>query len=98
MEVEQGADQQGYVCYLHTTLKHTDGQFITDPREQADLLARTFEKKCKLPEATKAIVFEAPIAELSDFVLVRTRWVLKVLKAIDVDNATGPDLLSGRIL
>ena len=77
--------------YRH--LKTPMGQLVSDPREQADLFARAFEKKCKLPEATKPIVFETPIAEPSDFVLVRTRWVLKFLKAIDVDKATGLDLL-----
>ena len=34
---------------------------------------------------------------MSDFYLVRCRWVSRIIKALNVDKASGPDLLPIRV-
>lgn len=51
-----------------------------------------------LPDKHVEVEVGNPNVELPVFLMLRERWAKRILKAIDSDSATGPDLLPGRIL
>ena len=77
-----------------------DGQkWIQDSKDKADLFARTFDAKAKLPqEAVDCPFFGQPDAELDEMVCMRSRYILRLLATLDVSKATGPDRIPASIL
>ena len=77
-----------------------DGEvWINGSKEKADLFAKNFSEKSKLPdEFGDCIYVGRPDFELDDFVALRTRYTKKLLSKLDVNKATGPDLISAEIL
>ena len=68
------------------------------PIDKANRLAATFLKKCSLPPGTWRPVREASRhLAMPDFHLIRSRWVSRIMKALDVDKSCGPDLIPIRI-
>ena len=81
-------------------LKGPDGQWVLDPKSKADLLATTFESKCQLPPAPppeQRPQREHPPPKMPEFTLIRSRWVLRILKALKEGKASGPDGIPVRI-
>ena len=79
-------------------LKTADGSYVLDPEAKANLLADSFAAKCVLPPESFRVHIDAPEVHLSYFTLIRTRWTLAALRAINDDKATGPDCIPGRVL
>ena len=81
-------------------LRDSKGAWIVDPREKAQHLSDAFAAKCALPPPPDDPTFSVtePAVELSGFLVIRSRWVRRILKAINPAKATGPDGLPGRIL
>ncbi len=77
-------------------LKARDGKWVLDPEGKADLLAQTFQEKSKLPTSQAQLPAEQGHCLMPQFHLVRTRWVLKIMKALKTDKASGPDKLPAR--
>ena len=75
-------------------------EWAKDPVAKATLLAETFASKARLPDtATNAFSgIESADTALNGFLRLRVRSVLKILKALDEDSGTGPDLLPALIL
>ena len=84
-------------CSTIPPLKARNGKWILDPEGKADLLAQTFQDKSRLPEGHGKPPIEQGQCKMSAFHLIRTRWVLKILKALKVDKASGPDRIPVRI-
>ena len=82
------------------SLKDPDGNWIHDGRGKANLLAQVFTSKFALPDPVEArtATVEAPTTKMTNFVVVRERWVLKELLGLREDQATGTDELPARIL
>ena len=81
-------------------LKGPDGQWVLDPKSKADLLATTFESKCQLPPPPppeRRPQREHPPPKMPEFTLIRSRWVLRILKALKEGKASGPDGIPVRI-
>ena len=82
-------------------LKTSDGKWVLQPGEKADLLARTFREKSQLPpiaEETPAdLQSDAGPVLMSEFLVIRKRWVLQILNELVVGKASGPDNLPVRI-
>ena len=73
--------------------------WINDSAGKANLLAKTFCEKSELPaEAVDCPFFGFPDAEFDDFIALRTRSMLKLLKEIIATKATGPDRIPAIIL
>ena len=78
------------------SLKDDLGQWILDPAEKANLLTRKFEAKCVLPprpavEHDHDDNDDAFVPLMPEFFLIRTRWVLKIIKKLQDNKASGPD-------
>ena len=82
------------------SLKNAEDKWIHDGRGKADLLANSFASKFVLPDPVEESVDDiaAPSAMMSDFVLVRERWVRRELLSLRANQATGMDELPARIL
>ena len=82
------------------SLKNAEDKWIHDGRGKADLLANSFASKFVLPDPVeeRADDIAAPSAMMSDFVLVRERWVRRELFSLRANQATGMDELPARIL
>ena len=78
-------------------LKDTQGKWVLDPAGKANLLATTFQCKSKLPPGIDRQPCSSRDPLMSDFQLIRSRWVLRILKALKVGKASGPDGLPVRI-
>ena len=78
-------------------LKGTDGTWILDPTDKANLLATTFQKKSQLPDRKHDVLHAEVEPLMSSFHLVRARWARKILRALKVDKASGPDMIPVRI-
>ena len=78
-------------------LKDRNGNWILRRDAKADLLADTFNRKCVLPPGSWRPNPEESRHAMSSLLLVRARWVLQIIRALDVDKASGPDLLPIRI-
>ena len=75
------------------------GNWVLDPVGKANLLERTFASKCKLPCAEVNEFSALSLPFFTDgFLRIRCRDVLRVLKNLKEDSATGPDLLAACFL
>ena len=80
------------------SLKDESGMWVLDPKDKANLLARKFQSKCILPpRPDSADEFCAVSPLMSEFCLLRTRWVLKVINSLKDGKASGPDKLPVRL-
>ena len=82
------------------SLRDQNGKWVHDGHGKADLFAKALSSKFVLPDAIEELPAsnEAPPVKMSDFVLIRERWVLKELNKLREDQATGMDGLPARIL
>ena len=76
------------------------GGWIKEPDAKATSLSATFATKSCLPDpqANEFSHVHPPSATLHKFLRIRRRDVLKILKALDVSSATGPDGLPAFLL
>jgi hypothetical protein len=81
-------------------LKCTDGGWVHEPADKADLLAITFGSKNVLPQlVTNDYTDLGPKARgQKELSLLTVEVVIKTLAALDERSGTGPDLLPARIL
>ena len=82
------------------SLREQGGDWIHDGKSKADLLAHSFSSKYTLPDEIEEEDEEMvePSTKMSNFVLVRERWVVRELEHLREDQATGPDGLPAVIL
>ena len=74
-------------------------KWLHDPKEKADLFARTFAKKAELPqEACDTPFFGVPTDEMNEFICLRSRTTMKLFKSLNEAKATGPDKIPAAIL
>ena len=57
-----------------------------------------FAEKCVLPPERWQSHIGQAACQLTDFILIRQRWTLAALRGINVDKATGPDFVPGKVL
>ena len=78
----------------------TDGGWVKEPIAKASTLSTTFASKCRLPDpqVNEFSYIHQAQATLQRFLCIRRRDVLKILKALDVTSATGPDGLPAILL
>ena len=82
-------------------LQGADGEWARLPKEKTDLLAKRFASKFTLPDIVQneySDIGPKSSCEHSGFFPNRARLVMKLLTNVKNDSATGPDLLSTRIL
>ena len=83
------------------SLQRSDGSWARLPRERAELLSDTFVRKSRLPEVSENDYTDA-FADFptppDTFLRIRQRQVLRALKKLKVDTATGPDGIAARVL
>ena len=73
--------------------------WVNTSKDKADLFAKTFSAKTALPpEAVDCPYFGEPDTELSEFVVLRSRYTAKLFKELDESKATGPDQIPASIL
>lgn len=83
------------------SLKRSDESWARSGREKAELLSDTFVRKSRLPESVTNAHTEAypNFPQPTDgFLRVRRRQVLRILKKMKVDSATGLDGIAARVL
>ena len=83
-------------CTSIPPLKARDGSWCLNPTDKANLLASTFQGKCHLPPGDwrpGRRCEESQHSQMSDFCLIRCRWAAKIIKALDANKSSGPDLL-----
>ena len=85
------------------SLRDENGEWVHDPVHKADMFADMLSKKFVLPAESHDDNFESHsdddfVLKMSGFVFVRERWVLRELKRLRVDQATGPDDIPTRLL
>ena len=76
-----------------------NGKWISDAKEKADVFARTFESKAKLPDELVDTPFlgnETNGPEV--FMVFRSRSAKRLFKTLDEKKATGGDMISAAIL
>ena len=79
-------------------LRDAQGNWVLDAESKADLFGKTFDAKSRLPEKRQPWNPAQRATIQAPFFLLRRKSTLKILKDIDIEKATGPDLLPGRIL
>ena len=82
-------------------LQSEDGKWALTSQSKANLLASTFSKKFSLPgEIINEYSTIEPNSHFmqSGFLPIRLRSVLKILKNLELDSSSGPDLIATRIL
>ena len=81
-------------------LKACEGRWIHEAREKADAVADMLSSKFVLPADLHPEVISprATSPQMCGFILIRERWVRRELKALRVDQATGPDEIPARLL
>ena len=81
-------------------LRNPAGEWVHDGQGKAELFAKALSSKFVLPDAVEGDpdLNETPSTMMSDFVLIRERWVLRELSKLREDQATGLDGLPARIL
>ena len=85
-------------CSSIPPLRHGN-EWIDDSKAKADLFARTFQEKSKLPDDyVDCIYVGRPDFDLGDVFALRTRYTRKMFKKLDINKATGPDHISAEIL
>ena len=76
-----------------------DTTWVNDAKGKADLFARTFAGKAKIPEEkVDTPFFGRPDVEMDTVVTIRSRYTAKLFKTLKVDKATGHDKISAAIL
>ena len=88
---------------LTSALKTSEGVWVHEPQQKAQLFADTFSKKFVLPPEASPLLNSAdlhtdPVSVMNEHVPIRSRWTAKILKSLRHDQATGPDKLPSRIL
>ena len=74
------------------------GAWLRGRKAKADCLAATFHSKCMLPDRVgDPDVHEAAVV-MNDFIPIRKRDVVRILKSLDSSKATGSDALPARVL
>ena len=94
-------EKKGSSCGVPPLKNPLTGKWAVVAREKADLLAQSFaQKRTLLPAETAVETTEPPedACVLGNFLVLRRRVATRVLKALDPDKATGPDLLPARLL
>ncbi len=79
-------------------LQDEHGSWMLTPGDKANLLARTFENKCELPEGGEPIDDTEPSLRMNGSNMIRRRWAFAALKNLETNKATGPDTLPARLL
>ena len=80
------------------SLRSTDGTWAHVLEDKANLFAESVSRKYQLPPEIEDIDVGDPVAVMNEFVAIRTRSTLKILKNLREDQATGPDKLAARVL
>ena len=76
-----------------------EGEWLHEAKDKAELFARTFSEKAKLPDDTTDCPFiGVPTCEFEEFIAIRSRYTKKLLKSLNVSKATGPDRIPASIL
>ena len=78
-------------------LKDADNKWVLESKPKANLLAETWQKKCKLPPYQEPLLLASPAVELDGFITLRSSCALKLLLQLDVSEASGPDKISAYI-
>ena len=88
--------QKGKMCSV-PALKRSDGTWCRDAKSKVDHLANSFKSKYKMTEAETheySEIEEVTYREQREPQAVREKLVLKSLKNLKADSATGPDGIS----
>ena len=80
------------------SLRDVTGEWAHDPVSMANLFAGTFQRKNALPPEVEDIHVEEPADVMKDFVPLRVRTTMRVLKELREDQATGPGRLGAKVL
>ena len=80
------------------SLRTSDGQWLHENVDKANLFAECFVRKSALPPEITDLDVGDPVSEMKEFVAVRTRMTARILKDLREDQATGPDKLGARVL
>jgi hypothetical protein len=82
-------------------LQASDGSWCTSSKAKADLISATPTEKFKVPallENEYTGIDPTSSSGQSGFLAIRRRVLRKILRALRVDNAMGPDMISSRLL
>ena len=83
-------------------LLRCDGSWATTSKEKADLLSDVFALKSSLDDAEEnefSEILEMDNVKMGNgFLAIRRRYVRSVLKGLNENSGTGPDLLASRVL
>ena len=75
------------------------GDWVLDPKENANVLAKTFQAKSSLPPPVfgpKPEV-ESVATRMPEFNLIRSRMLHRIIKSLKLNTASGPDGLPTRV-
>ena len=75
-----------------------DNRWFFDAKAKADAFAQVFAHKSTLPRKVVDIEFADANVAMAEFILIRTRWVRRILKQLKEGKATGPDGIPGKVL
>ena len=75
------------------------GDWVLDPREKANALAKTFQTKSSLPPPAfgPKLDVECVATQMPEFTLIRARLIRRIIKALKLNTASGPDGLPVRV-
>ncbi len=83
-------------------LLRCDGSWATTSKEKADLFSEVFASKSSLDDAEEnefSEILEMDNVKMGNgFLAIRRRYVRSVLKGLNENSGTGPDLLASRVL
>lgn len=79
-------------------LKDASGAWVTDAKGKAKRFASSFAAEFTPPDDVEDIEALDPADHMSDFHVIRLRTVVRVLRALLVDQSTGPDHLGALVL
>ena len=91
--------------FQYPPLRNSSKTWVLELSAKAHLFAHTMAKKCQLPPYVPNEYVLYPEASrvlggvhMPNSFVIRTRIVSKILNPLDMETATGPDLLSTRVL
>ena len=72
-------------------LQQSDGSWALSPFEEAELFATRFQNKCRALQnaGENEHMKDAPLEK--SFMLIRSRWIKRILRLLDGNSASGPD-------
>ena len=75
------------------------GELVLDAKKKANAFAQAFQAKSSLPPFVSSLKQELEKVEtrMPEFIIIRSRIVLRFLKALKLDTASGPDGIPVRI-